>query len=133
MRTLTGDHVQKLIKIWEQRAEESIKQIQNGHLPQIVKNQHMKEIIEEFHKDRLEAESLAVRTELRMKGSIEDIKAEIVWAELDMKSERCQNFLRETYLTHLFELSALLAEKKDPLPTGGTGSLSPVPDPTLTA
>lgn len=113
MRTLTNDSVQKLVSRWEKEAQEDIARINAGSLPESAKRKHRIDIMETFMRDRTEMELLAIRTELAIVKNPEAVRAEMGWADEDMKSDRCPEYLRDTFRTHVFECSALLSPSQE--------------------
>lgn len=112
MRTLTNDSVQSLVSKWEKEAQEDIARINAGSLPESAKRKHRIDIMETFARDRTEMELLAIRTELAIVKNPEAIRAEMGWADEDMKSDRCPEHLRDLFQQHVFECSALLETNK---------------------
>lgn len=108
MRTLTNDSVQSLISKWEKEAKESIERINAGSLPESAKRKHRIDIMETLARDRTEMELLAIRTELAIVKNPEAIRAEMGWADEDMKSDRCPEFLRDLFRLHKRECEKLL-------------------------
>jgi len=95
------------VRRWEAEAKKSIAEIQASKLPKEAKTRHAVEIMETFIKDRAEMELLSIRTDLAILKDPEAVKAEMDWAQIDMKSERVPPFLQELFRVHYFELSAL--------------------------
>lgn len=87
---------------------ESIAQILASRLPESEKRRHKIEITEQFLKDKAEMELLAIRTDLAATKNPEAIKAEMYWADEDMKSDRCPDFLREQFRNHKRKCEKLL-------------------------
>lgn len=105
---LTGIATRNLIRRLEYDAKESIREIEAGKLPLVSKRQHKAEILKEFAKTRVELELQSIRTNLEITKDSQVVKAEMYWADEDMKSDRCPEMFREIFRTHVFECSALL-------------------------
>ncbi len=87
---------------------EDIARINAGSLPETAKRKHRIDIMETFARDRTEMELLAIRTELAIVKNPDAIRAEMGWADEDMKSDRCPENLRDLFQQHVFECSSLL-------------------------
>ena len=106
--TITSQAVRNIISRWEAEAKESIEKIKSGCLPKEAKMTHIKEILETLAKDRAEMELLSIRNDLKLAGNPEDVKAEMYWAQEDMKSDRVPFFLRPIFEKHYTSCAELL-------------------------